>query len=39
LKPEAALPENYVTLGKMMGMDWMKGDEMAKYEARKKRKK
>jgi uncharacterized protein (DUF169 family) len=39
MKPEAALPENYVALGKMMGMDWMKGDELAGYEAWKERKK
>ncbi len=39
MKPEAEMPANYVTVGKMMGMDWMEGDEMAKYEAWKKRKK
>ena len=37
MKPEAPLPENYVALGKMMGMDWMKGDELARYEAWKDR--
>ena len=30
---------NMVRTAKMMGMDWMEGDEMAKYEAWKKRKK
>jgi hypothetical protein len=37
MKPEAEMPANYVTVGKMMGMDWMEGDEMAKYAAWKKR--
>ncbi len=31
MKPESALPENYVTTGKLMGMDWLSGDELAKY--------
>jgi hypothetical protein len=31
MHPEAELPENYVELGKMIGMRWMKGDELAKY--------
>ena len=31
MKPEAELPENYVVLGRMIGMEWMKGDELAKY--------
>jgi len=26
MKPEAELPGNYLIMGKMMGMDWMKGD-------------
>lgn len=32
MQPEAELPENYVVMGKMMGMHWMKGDELAKYK-------
>jgi hypothetical protein len=39
MKPEAAMPANYVTIAKMMGMDWMKGDEMAQYEAWQKKEK
>ncbi len=31
MHPEADLPKNYVELGKMIGMSWMKGDELAKY--------
>lgn len=31
VKPEPELPENYVRLGKMIGMDWMKGDELKQY--------
>ncbi len=31
MQPEAELPENYVVMGKMMGMHWMKGNELAKY--------
>jgi len=31
VKPEADMPDNYRQVGIMMGMDWMKGDEMAKY--------
>jgi uncharacterized protein (DUF169 family) len=32
MHPEAELPENYVELGKMIGMRWMKGNELAKYK-------
>lgn len=31
VKPEADMPDNYRKLGQMMGMDWMQGDELAKY--------
>jgi len=35
MQPEHELPENYVELGKMMGMEYVKGDEIGKYGRKK----
>lgn len=32
MHPESDLPKNYVELGRMIGMDWIQGDELAKYK-------